>query len=91
MSPVHVQFPNMMVCMLQIKTWIIFKCCIHIQGRGCCDRDGMVVGSTTICDKVCQLLVTGRWFSPGPPAPSTNKTDRHNITEILLIVFNEVQ
>jgi hypothetical protein len=23
-------------------------------------RDGMVLGSTTICDKVCQLLATGR-------------------------------
>jgi hypothetical protein len=54
-------------------------------------RDGVVVGSTTICDKVCQLLVTGRWFSPGPPASSTNITDRHNITEILLNIFNEVQ
>jgi hypothetical protein len=25
-----------------------------------------------------------RWFSPGPPVSSTNKTDRHDITEILL-------
>ena len=54
-------------------------------------HDGMVVGSTTICDKVCQLLATGRWFSPGPPASSTNITDRHDITEILLNIFNEVQ
>jgi hypothetical protein len=30
--------------------------------------------------------VTGRWFSPGPPVSSTNKTDRHNIAEILLKV-----
>jgi hypothetical protein len=42
-------------------------------------------------DKVCQLLATGRWFSPGPPASSTNITDRHDITEILLNIFNEVQ
>jgi hypothetical protein len=56
MSPVHVQFPKMMVCMLQIINWIMFKCFIHIQGRGHHDRDGMVVGSTTIYDKVCQLL-----------------------------------
>ena len=27
---------------------------IHIKGRGRGGRDGMVVGSTTICDKVCQ-------------------------------------
>jgi len=26
--------------------------------------------------KVCKLLATGRWFSPGPPVFSTNKTDR---------------
>ena len=24
------------------------------------------------------------WFSPDPPVSSTNKTDRHGITEILL-------
>jgi hypothetical protein len=28
--------------------------------------------------------VTGQWFSPGPPVSSTNKTDCHDITEILL-------
>ena len=31
---------------------------------------------TTFCDKVCQRLVIGRWFSPGIPVSSTNKTDR---------------
>ena len=66
----------------------MFKCSIHIQGRGRRGRDGMVVGSTTICDQVCQLLATGRWFSP---ASSTNITDCHDITEILLNIFNEVQ
>jgi hypothetical protein len=30
--------------------------------------------------------VTGQWFSLGPPVSSTNKTDRHDITEILLKV-----
>jgi hypothetical protein len=28
--------------------------------------------------------VTGLWFSPGPSVSTTNKTDRHDITEILL-------
>ena len=37
-------------------------------------------------DKVCQWLVTDQWFSPGHSVFATNKTDRHNITEILLIV-----
>jgi hypothetical protein len=41
---------------------------------------------TTLCDKDCQWLVTGRWFSPGTRVSSTNKTDRHDITEILLKV-----
>ena len=38
---------------------------------------------TTLCDNVCQWLATGLWFSP---VSSTNKTDRHDITEILLKV-----
>jgi hypothetical protein len=32
------------------------------------------------------LLAHGRWFSPGTPASSTTKTDRHDIAEILLRV-----
>ena len=31
-------------------------------------------------------IVAGRWFSPGTPVSSINKTDRHDITEILLKV-----
>ena len=30
--------------------------------------------------------MTGRWVSPGTPVSSTNKTDLHDITEILLKV-----
>jgi hypothetical protein len=30
--------------------------------------------------------VIGQWFSQGSPVSSTNKTDRHEITEILLKV-----
>jgi hypothetical protein len=41
---------------------------------------------TTLCDKVCQWLEAGRRFSAGTPVSSTNKTDRHVITEILLKV-----
>jgi hypothetical protein len=39
---------------------------------------------TTLCDKVCQWLATGRWFSPGTLVPSTNKSDCHDTAEILL-------
>ena len=35
---------------------------------------------TTLCDKVCQSLVAGLWFSP------PKRTDRWDITEILLKV-----
>ena len=42
--------------------------------------------TTTLCDKVCEWLVAGLWFSPCTPVSSTNKTDHHDITEILLKV-----
>ena len=40
----------------------------------------------TLCDKVCHWLVADPWFSPGTLISSTNETDRHDITEILLKV-----
>ena len=58
-------------CLSPLMLWVR----ISIRARG-----------TTLCDKVCQWLATGWWFSPGPPVSSTNKTDRHDITEILLKV-----
>ena len=42
--------------------------------------------NTTLCDKVCQSLAAGQWFSPGTPDASTYKTDHHDINEILLKV-----
>jgi hypothetical protein len=41
---------------------------------------------TTLCDKVCQWLAIGGEISPATPVSSTNKTDRHDIAEILLKV-----
>ena len=41
---------------------------------------------TTLRDIVCHWLAKRRWFSPDLPVSSTNKTDRHDITEILLKV-----
>ena len=52
----------------------------------CCEfdpRSGRGVQHYVI---VCQWLLAGQGFSPGPPVSSTNKTDHHNITEILLKV-----
>jgi hypothetical protein len=47
---------------------------------------GLRARCTTLCGKVCQWLAAGWWFSPGTPVSSTNKTDSHDITEILLKV-----
>jgi hypothetical protein len=41
---------------------------------------------TTLCDQVCQLLATGRWFTLGTLVSSANKTGSHDITEIFLKV-----
>jgi hypothetical protein len=35
--------------------------------------------------KVCQWLAAGRLFSPGTTVSSTNKTDNHDITELLFL------
>ena len=49
-------------------------------------RIALVSRCTTLCDKVCQWLMAGQGFSLCTPIFSTNKTDRHDITEILLRV-----
>ena len=44
------------------------------------------IPDTTLCDKVRQSLVAERLFSLGTQVSSTNKTDCHDIAEILLKV-----
>jgi len=34
---------------------------------------------TKVCDTVCQWFAIGRWFSPGTPVSSTNKTDHRDM------------
>ena len=70
---------------LMIQSWIQL---LHTNLMGRCGRDRMVVGvlDTTIYDKVFQWLAAGQLFSPGTPVSSTNKTDLHDRTEILLKV-----
>jgi hypothetical protein len=48
-------------------------------------RISIGVRCTRLCDTVCQWLLV-RWFSPGPLVSFTNKTDRHDVTEMLLRV-----
>ena len=45
---------------------------------------------TTLCDKVCQWLFAGRWFSPGILVSSDNKTDCHDISNNWNIVQSGV-
>jgi hypothetical protein len=55
--------------------------------HGCCGFDSRSergVLDTTLCDQVCQGLAASRWFSTGTPDSFTNKTDRHDITELLV-------
>ena len=42
---------------------------------------------TTLCDKVCQWLAAGQLCFPSTLISSTNKTDHHDIAEILLKVL----
>ena len=77
------------VCRLGYGSWIYnYICNQHLSLLTLWVRIPLRRGvfDTTLCDKVCQWLVTGRWFSPGTPVSSTNKNDRHDITEILLKV-----
>ena len=46
----------------------------------------LLVLGTTLYDKVCQWLAEGLWFYLGTLVSSTDKTDCHNVTEILLKV-----
>ena len=64
-------------------------CAISTYHHWCSEfepRSRRGVLDTTLCDNVCQWLAAGRWFSPGTLVSFTNKTDHHDITEILLKV-----
>jgi hypothetical protein len=59
---------------LVIFYWMNCLCFISSQG----------ILDTTLCDKVCQWLAAGQWFSPGTPVSSFNKTDCHNVLSFRL-------
>ena len=61
-------------------------CAISFYHHESCEFESANCEVYSICDKVGRRLATGRWFSPGTPVSSTNATDRHDITEILLKV-----
>ena len=67
-----------------VRTNRDFKVFISIIVSGNHQLRGVL--DTTLCDKVCQWLAASQWFFLGTPASTTNKTDYHDITEILLKV-----
>ena len=65
-------------------SWIYTTCAICLSQL----RLARIQHYATLCDKVCQWLAMGQWFSPGTPVCSTNKIDRHDITEINTLNLN---
>jgi len=70
--------------MIVVFTTACAICAYHHYSCEFEPRSWRGVLDTTLCDKVCQLFATGRWFSPWSPVSSANKTECHDITEILL-------
>jgi hypothetical protein len=52
------------------------------------DFDSVKIVLNTLCDKVWKWLEAGRLFSP---VASTNKTDRHDMPEILLKAWRQYE
>jgi hypothetical protein len=64
-------------CLSPLKLWV--RNLVHGE-----------VYSIQHCDKVCQLLAAGRWFSLSTTVSSTNKTDSHDIAEIFKVALNTI-
>jgi hypothetical protein len=90
-----------MYCDIKLSMWIWGRGCDHIvvgftttyainaYHHSSCEfksRPWRGVLDTTLCDKLCLWLAAGCCYSPGTLVSSTNKTDSHDITEILLKV-----
>ena len=68
-------------------SWIyIYLCNQYLSRLMLWARISIRARCTTLCDRACQWLVRGRRFSPGLPVSSMNKTDHHDMAEILLKV-----
>ena len=73
------KYPNHFIC-----REILSVCCSYRDMKeNASETQAHRVLDTTLCDNVCRWLTIGRWFSPGTSVSSTNKTERHDITEIL--------
>ena len=72
---------NLIICVVLVIVWNQYLSRLTLWVRIHSWRGVM---NTTLCD--CQWLATGLCFSPCTPVSFTNKTDRHDISEILLKV-----
>ena len=75
-------------CSWSYGSWIynyLWYQCLHVSPLKLWVRIPLRRGvlDTRLCDKVCQWLAAGLWFSWSTPISSTNKTDGCDITEIL--------
>ena len=77
------QGSDRMVVWLKIPVQSVPNTNKTVSSRGVFDK--------TLYDETCQWLGLDRWFSAGIPVSSINKTDRHDIAEILLkVTFNTI-
>jgi hypothetical protein len=71
----------------RLAVWFTTTCGISAYNHKSCafePRSWRGVLDATLGDKVCQWPTTGRRFFPSTRVSSTNKTNRHDIAEILL-------
>jgi hypothetical protein len=80
---------RLFVCLFDVVVGFTTTYAISAYHYWCCEfesRSGRSVVDTPLCDKVCQWPAIGWWFSLCTLVSSNNKTDRYDITEILLKV-----
>jgi hypothetical protein len=65
---------------------ILVTHCYIVLWYSVSDNNMFMIYIIHLCDKVWQWLAAGRWFFPCTSVSSTNKTDSHDIAEILLKV-----
>ena len=82
----HIQSYLKLLSKDYIPYWTSYWTCFEDKSCEFESRSLRGVLDTTLYNKVCQWLATGWWFSSGTPVSSTNKTDRHDIAEIMLKV-----
>jgi hypothetical protein len=59
---------------VEFRLWNNITMAFYLANTSCSTgTDVSGITPTSLCDKVCQWLATGRWFTPGPPVSSTNK------------------